>query len=117
MEASAAAAQAARPLSDARWSLTVEKETPHERDIEAEALRIGVFVCHCGHNIARKVRVAEVVEAVGTVSNYWCRARGPCRAAAPAPMHSWDNNSLQGNAAPVCCGGSSCAGMHTGIFS
>jgi heterodisulfide reductase subunit A-like polyferredoxin len=60
MEASAAAAQAARPLSDARWSLTVEKETPEERDTSAEAPRIGVFVCNCGINIGGVADVPAV---------------------------------------------------------
>ncbi|MDJ0782941.1 MAG: FAD-dependent oxidoreductase [Desulfosarcinaceae bacterium] len=60
MEASAAAAQAARPLAGVRWSLTSEKETPVERDIAAEAPRIGVFVCNCGINIGGVADVPAV---------------------------------------------------------
>ncbi len=32
-------------------------------DTSAAASRIGVFVCHCGHNIAGRVRIADVVGA------------------------------------------------------
>jgi heterodisulfide reductase subunit A-like polyferredoxin len=60
MEASAAAAQAARPLAEARWSLTTEKATPAERDVSAEVPRIGVFVCNCGINIGGVADVPAV---------------------------------------------------------
>ena len=33
------------------------------------AERIGFYICHCGINIAFRVRVAEVAEYVGTLPN------------------------------------------------
>jgi heterodisulfide reductase subunit A-like polyferredoxin len=41
------------------------REYPWERDVTDEAPRIGVFVCHCGHNIAGVVDVKSVAEAAG----------------------------------------------------
>ncbi|NQT83819.1 CoB--CoM heterodisulfide reductase iron-sulfur subunit A family protein, partial [bacterium] len=40
----------------------IEKEFPPERDIRGEPVRIGVFVCHCGINIASTVDVESVAE-------------------------------------------------------
>jgi heterodisulfide reductase subunit A len=60
MQASAAANEASCLLSQARGSLTVEKEYPPERDLRGEKPRIGVFVCHCGINIAGVIDVASV---------------------------------------------------------
>ena len=56
-EASAAAAEAARALVAARGTLTQEKTYPPERDVSGEEIRIGVFVCSCGINIAGVVDV------------------------------------------------------------
>ncbi len=61
-EASAAAAEAAIMLSDAKNSLTKNKVYPDETDVSSEEPRIGVFVCSCGINIANVVNVAEVVD-------------------------------------------------------
>jgi heterodisulfide reductase subunit A-like polyferredoxin len=61
-QASAAAAEAAKSIADARGTEIVEKTYPMERDIKAEFPRIGVFVCHCGINIAGVVDVKKVVE-------------------------------------------------------
>ena len=36
---------------------------------DSEEPRIGVFVCHCGHNIAGTVDVAEVAEYAKTLPN------------------------------------------------
>ncbi len=58
-QASAAAALAASLLADARGTLVVEKEYPEEKEI-GEQPRIGVFVCHCGTNIAAMVDVESV---------------------------------------------------------
>jgi len=52
IEASGAAAASAGILAGSRWSLTRTREYPTERDVSAEQPRIGVFVCHCGSNIA-----------------------------------------------------------------
>ncbi len=60
VEASGAAAASAGLLSDARWSLTTEKEYPPERDVAAQEPRIGVFVCHCGSNIGGFLDVPNV---------------------------------------------------------
>jgi heterodisulfide reductase subunit A2 len=56
-EASAAAAEAARSLLEARGTLAREKTYPPERDSSGEEPRIGVFVCSCGINIAGTVDV------------------------------------------------------------
>jgi heterodisulfide reductase subunit A2 len=61
-DASAAAAEAARSLGMARGTLTREKTYPPEREIANEELRIGVFVCSCGINIAGVVDVKALAE-------------------------------------------------------
>jgi heterodisulfide reductase subunit A-like polyferredoxin len=66
-QASAAAAEAAKSIADARSTEVVEKTYPVERDIKAEFPRIGVFVCHCGINIAGVVDVKKVVEVAKTL--------------------------------------------------
>jgi heterodisulfide reductase subunit A-like polyferredoxin len=60
VEASAAAGQAAGMLASARGALAREPSYPPERCIEGEEARVGVFVCHCGSNIAGFVDVAAV---------------------------------------------------------
>ena len=67
MQASAAAAKAMTLLAPARGSLVRTKEYPPERDVTDEAPRVGVFVCHCGSNIASVVDVARVVEVARTL--------------------------------------------------
>jgi heterodisulfide reductase subunit A len=62
MEASAAAAAATIPLAEARHTLTRTKTFPEERAVEGEDPRIGVFVCHCGSNIAGVINVEELAE-------------------------------------------------------
>ncbi|KMY69252.1 heterodisulfide reductase [Desulfocarbo indianensis] len=59
-EASAAAAAASLPLARVRHSLTREKRFPPERDVRGEEPRVGVFVCHCGNNIAGVIDVEEL---------------------------------------------------------
>ncbi|MGB5933905.1 MAG: FAD-dependent oxidoreductase [Anaerolineae bacterium] len=59
-EASAAAAKAGELLSTARGTLTGEPIYPPERKVEGEEPRVGVFVCHCGSNIAGFLDVSEV---------------------------------------------------------
>jgi len=66
-QASAAAAEAAKDIADVRGTEILEKEYPEERDISNELPRVGVFVCHCGINIAGVVDVKEVVESVKTI--------------------------------------------------
>ncbi|MBM3181156.1 MAG: FAD-binding protein [Chloroflexi bacterium] len=62
VEGSAAAGTVAASLSPARFALTVEREYPPERDVSAEAPRVGVFVCSCGSNIGGFVDVPGVTE-------------------------------------------------------
>ncbi len=61
MQASAAAARAMALLAPARGSRIRKKVYPPQRDIADEPPRIGVFVCHCGSNIASVVDVKAVV--------------------------------------------------------
>ena len=61
-QASGAAAYAGGIVSSARGELIREIEYPVERDVTDEELRIGVFVCHCGVNIAGVVDVKAVSE-------------------------------------------------------
>ncbi|MDX1613000.1 MAG: FAD-dependent oxidoreductase [Candidatus Promineifilaceae bacterium] len=62
VEASGAAAAAAGQMSPARFSLTERVSYPPERDITDQSARVGVFVCHCGSNIAGFLDVAAVTE-------------------------------------------------------
>jgi heterodisulfide reductase subunit A-like polyferredoxin len=61
-QASATASRVMTQLADSRGTLTVEREYPAERDISDEAPRVGVFVCHCGSNIAGVVDVESVAD-------------------------------------------------------
>ncbi len=63
MQGSAAAACAMELLSAARGELVTEKSYPPEHDFTDATPRVGVFVCHCGTNIASVVDVERVVEA------------------------------------------------------
>jgi heterodisulfide reductase subunit A len=67
MQASGAAGNSSAILSSVRKSLVVEKEYPQEKPVEAEEPRIGVFVCHCGINIAGVVDVTKVREYAATL--------------------------------------------------
>ncbi|MBN1389308.1 MAG: FAD-dependent oxidoreductase, partial [Candidatus Thermoplasmatota archaeon] len=62
MQASAAAGQVAALLRDSRGTLVEPKTVYKERDVSGEDPRIGVFICHCGINIANQVNVPSVVE-------------------------------------------------------
>jgi len=62
VEASGAAAAAAADIHAARFTLTTAREYPPERDVRGEPPRIGVFVCHCGSNIAGFLDVAMVTQ-------------------------------------------------------
>lgn len=64
MQGSAVAGEAMALLGEARGTETIAKELPAEKDIADEEVRIGVFVCHCGINIASTVEIDKVVEAV-----------------------------------------------------
>ncbi len=67
MSASAAAARAMTLLAAARHTLVEPKSYPEERDVSGEPPRVGVFVCHCGSNIAGVIDVAAVTEYARTL--------------------------------------------------
>ncbi len=67
VEGSAAAAAVADMLAPARHQLTTEATFPTEKDVADEEPRIGVFVCHCGSNIAGVIDVAAVEEYAATL--------------------------------------------------
>ncbi|MFH2115972.1 MAG: FAD-dependent oxidoreductase, partial [Spirochaetota bacterium] len=62
VEASGAAASAASQIAVSRHTLTTKVEYPPERDISQEPVRTGVFICHCGSNIAGYLDVEAVSE-------------------------------------------------------
>jgi heterodisulfide reductase subunit A-like polyferredoxin len=67
IEASAAACLAGSRLNEARNTLTKSVELPEEIDLTGEAPRIGVFVCHCGVNIAGVIDVSMLEEYAKTL--------------------------------------------------
>jgi len=68
-QGSAVAGRAMSLLAEARGTETVVKELPPEIDVSNQEPKIGVFVCHCGINIAQTVDIPEVVEEVQTLPN------------------------------------------------
>ena len=62
-QASGAAAAAMSLLGERRGTEIKEVVLPPERDIAGEEPKIGVFVCHCGINIAGTVDVQKVAAA------------------------------------------------------
>jgi heterodisulfide reductase subunit A len=68
-EASGAAAKAEALLADARKTEIIVEEKPPQRDVSGEKPRIGIFVCHCGLNIAGVIKVPEVVEHARKLGN------------------------------------------------
>ena len=78
-QASAAASMAMELLAPARHSLVTRKSYPDEHDISDEDPRIGVFVCHCGMNIASVVDVERVVK---NIENH-----APCGIRIPYDVH------------------------------
>ena len=69
MQASAAATQVLSLLREARGTLITPKVYPPQRDVTGEDPRIGIFVCHCGTNIAGVVNVPQVVDYATTLPN------------------------------------------------
>jgi heterodisulfide reductase subunit A len=67
MEASAAASAASELLAAARYTLAKKKPVFEERDVSQEVPRIGVFVCHCGINIASVIDVEGVRDYAKTL--------------------------------------------------
>ncbi len=62
MQASGAASKVLALLRDVRGSLITPKVYPAELDVTGQEPRVGVFICHCGTNIAGVVDVAAVAE-------------------------------------------------------
>jgi len=69
MQASGASSKVLSLLKDVKGSLIVPKEYPPEIDVAGQEPRIGVFVCHCGTNIAGVVNVPDAVEYAKTLPN------------------------------------------------
>ena len=68
-QASAAAAKVMTGLADSRGTLTIESGYPTERDVSKEEPRVGVFVCHCGTNIAGVIDVENVADYAHDLPN------------------------------------------------
>ncbi|MES0361730.1 MAG: FAD-dependent oxidoreductase, partial [Anaerolineales bacterium] len=62
IEASGAAAAAAKLLAPARFTLAKMPDYPAENNQTGKEARIGVFVCHCGSNIGGYLDVPSVAE-------------------------------------------------------
>lgn len=67
IQAGGAAASAAELLAQARGTLVTEKTYPEERTDTDAPVRIGIFVCHCGKNIAGVVDVEGVKKYAETL--------------------------------------------------
>ncbi len=67
IDASGAAGRAAALLAASRGTLARHAEFPPERDVSDEEPRVGVFVCHCGSNIAGYVDVETVTHYASTL--------------------------------------------------
>ncbi|GAI01270.1 unnamed protein product, partial [marine sediment metagenome] len=66
-QAGGAASKVLSLLSEVRGTLIKAKEYPPEKDVTGQAPRIGIFICHCGTNIAGVVDVPRVVEYAKTL--------------------------------------------------
>ena len=69
MSGSAAAAHAMTLLAEGRHTLVAPKVYPPEIDVTGQEPRVGVFVCHCGTNIAGVVDVAAVTQYARDLPN------------------------------------------------
>jgi len=69
VQGSAVAGKAMAFLREARRTETTVKELPPERDVSGEEARVGLFVCHCGINIAQTVDVDGVVDTFKDLPN------------------------------------------------
>jgi heterodisulfide reductase subunit A len=71
-QASAAACEAAKDISNLRGTEIIEKVYPSEKEVSNDYPKIGVFVCHCGINIGGVVDVKKVVESAKKLPNVVC---------------------------------------------
>jgi heterodisulfide reductase subunit A len=60
---------ASQLLADQRDTLTQSKVFPAQRSVENEAPKIGVFVCHCGTNIAGVADMDVLVQHASSLDN------------------------------------------------
>ncbi len=67
MQASGAASKVLSLLKDSRGSQITTREYPPEIDVINQEPRVGVFVCHCGSNIAGVVNLPAVTEYANTL--------------------------------------------------
>lgn len=68
-QGSGAAGKAMSLLASARGTRILEPNKPAEKDITGQEPRIGVFICHCGINIAGVVDVKAVAEFAKQLPN------------------------------------------------
>jgi heterodisulfide reductase subunit A len=68
-QGSAVAGRSMALLGEARGTEIVKEELPPEKDVTGQEPRIGVFVCHCGINIASTVDVKKVAAEMGKMDN------------------------------------------------
>lgn len=68
-QGSSAAEEAMAFLAPARYTMTYTPSQPPEKNVLGEEPRIGVFVCHCGINIAGVIDVKAVAEYASTLPN------------------------------------------------
>ncbi len=67
--ATGAGSLAAQLLHRQRGQLAKEKVYPPERSITGEEPEIGVFICHCGTNIAGKADLSSLVQYTAALNN------------------------------------------------
>jgi heterodisulfide reductase subunit A2 len=68
-QGSGAAEKATALLSEVRGTMITERKLPAEKNVAGQTPRIGVFICHCGINIASTVDVKQVAEYAATLPN------------------------------------------------
>jgi heterodisulfide reductase subunit A-like polyferredoxin len=73
-------------LAQSRGTMIRQHEYPWERDITDEPPRVGVFICHCGHNIASVIDVEEVAKHATGLQDV---------AYAETSLYTCSDNSLQ----------------------
>ncbi len=71
-EASGAAAKAGAYIVDKDFKPCAPKVYPPEKNVEGQAPRIGVWVCHCGVNIGSVVNVSAVKDYAAKLPNVVC---------------------------------------------
>lgn len=68
-QASGSVALASGLLADSRGTMVAKREYAPETDVSAEKPRIGVFVCHCGINIAGVADVANIKDYAASLDD------------------------------------------------